>query len=185
MQRKLIDYLPSVLKELEEFKQIMTAEQKQVDELWNFIHAILNEAFVDTAEDIGLKRWESILNITPLDTDTAEVRRMRIHARMLEDVPYTWNSFKQMLGGLCGEDGYTLELNSKEYTLVIKVALTSKKVKDEVAKMADRVVPANLILDIDLMYNTYEMLENYTYEELETRTYGQIRNEVLSNAKNR
>lgn len=179
MQRKLIDYLPNILKELEEFKQIMTAEQKQVDELWDFIYVILNEAFVDTAEDIGLKRWESILNITPLDTDTAEVRRMRIHARMLEDAPYTWNSFKQMLGGLCGEDGYTLELKSKEYTLVIKVALTSKKVKDEVAKMAERVVPANLILDIDLMYNTYEMLKQITWEQATEKTYQKLRDEVI------
>lgn len=180
MQRKLIDYLPSVLKELEEFKQIMTAEQKQVDELWNFIHAILNEAFVDTAEDIGLKRWESILNIIPLDTDSIEIRRLRIHAKMIEDVPYTWNSFKRMLESLCGEDGYSIELKNKEYTLVIKVALTTKKMKEEVAKLADRVVPANIILDIDLMYNTHGILRGYTHKQLRQFTHRQLRNEVLS-----
>lgn len=179
MQRKLTDYLPGIMRELEEFKQIMTAEQKQVDELWKFIYGILDEAFVDTAKDIGLKRWESILNITPLDTDTSEVRRMRIHARLLEDVPYTWNSFKQMLGGLCGEDGYTLELKSEEYTLIIKVALKSKELKNEVAKMAERVVPANLILDIDLKYNTYELLKQITWEQAAQKTYQQLRNEVL------
>lgn len=179
MQRKLIDYLPSVLKELEEFKQIMLVEQKQMNELWDVIYNILDEAFADTAESIGLKRWETILNITPLDTDSVEVRRMRIHGRMLEDAPYTWNSFKQMLSGLCGEDGYTLQLKSKEYTLVIKVALTSKKVKDEVAKMADRVVPANLILDIDLMYNTYEMLKQITWEQATEKTYQKLRDEVI------
>ena len=179
MQRKLTDYLPGIMRELEEFKQIMTAEQKQVDELWHFIYGLLDEAFVDTAKDIGLKRWETILNITPLDTDTSEVRRMRIHARLLEDVPYTWNSFKQMLGGLCGEDGYTLELKSEEYTLIIKVALKSKELKNEVAKMAERVVPANLILDIDLKYNTYELLKQITWEQAAQKTYQQLRNEVL------
>ena len=179
MQRKLIDYLPSVLKELEEFKQIMTVEQKQSDDLWDVIYTILDEAFVDTAEGVGLKRWESILNIIPLNTDSVEVRRMRIHGRMLEDAPYTWNNFKQMLSGLCGVDGYTLQLKSKEYTLVIKVALTSKKVKDEVAKMADRVVPANLILDIDLMYNTYEMLKQITWEQATEKTYQKLRDEVI------
>ena len=179
MQRKLIDYLPGIIQELEEFKKIMTAEQKQVDDLWSFIYGILDEAFVDTAKDIGLKRWETILNITPLDTDTSEVRRMRIHARLLEDVPYTWNSFKQMLGGLCGEDGYTLELKSEEYTLIIKVALKSKELKNEVAKMAERVVPANLILDIDLKYNTYELLKQITWEQAAQKTYQQLRNEVL------
>lgn len=181
MQRKLTDYLPGIMRELEEFKQIMTAEQKQVDELWHFIYGLLDEAFVDTAKDIGLKRWESILKIIPLDTDTPEVRRMRIHARLLEDVPYTWNSFKQMLGGLCGEDGYTLELKNEEYTLIIKVALKSKKLKNEVAKMAERVVPANLILDIDLMYNTWGMLKKYTWGEIKSMgiTWSELRNEVL------
>ena len=179
MQRNLMDHLPTVLREFEEFKQIMTVEQKQVDELWNMLYGILSEAFVDTAENTGLKRWETILNITPLDTDAIEVRRMRIQARMVEDVPYTWNNLKKMLSSLCGEDDYTLELKSEEYTLIIKVALTSKKLKDEVVKMAERVVPANLILDIDLMYNTYDILSNYTYEQLEQFTYDQLRNEVL------
>lgn len=179
MQRKLIDYLPNILKELEEFKQLMNAEQKQTDDLWDMIYKILKEAFIETAESDGLNRWETILNLIPLDTDTAEVRRMRIHAKILEAAPYTWETFQQMLGGLCGEDGYTLELKNKEYTLVIKVALTSKKLKDEVVKMADRVVPANLILDIDLLYNTYELLKQVTWEQATEKTYKDLRDEVI------
>lgn len=179
MQRKLIDYLPNILKELEEFKQLMNAEQKQVDDLWNMIYKILNEAFIETAESDGLTRWETILNLTPLDTDTAEVRRMRIHAKILEAVPYTWETLKQMFDGLCGEDGYKLELKNKEYTLVIKVALTSKRLKDEVVKMADRVVPANLILDIDLLYNTYELLKQITWGQATEKTYKDLKDEVI------
>ena len=179
MQRKLIDYLPGIMQELEEFKQIMNAEQRQIDDLWTVIYGILDEAFVETAKNAGLKRWETILNIIPLDTDTPEVRRMRIHAKMLEDAPYTWNNLRQMLGGLCGENGYTLELKAKEYVLVIKVALTSKKLKNEVEAMAERVVPANLILDIDLMYNTYDLLKQLTWEQATTKTYQNLRDEVL------
>lgn len=179
MQRNLIDYLPIVLREFEEFKELFKAEQKEVDELWDMIYGILNEAFIDTAENTGLRRWETILNITPLDTDTTEVRRMRIHARMVEDVPYTWNNFKKMLDSLCGEDGYTLELKNEEYTLVIKVALKNKKLKNEVADMCERVVPANLILDIDLLYNTYELLKSITWEQASAKTWQQMRDEVL------
>lgn len=180
MQRKLIEYLPGVMQQLEEFKVLMAAEQKQIDGLWNIIYKMLDEAFVDTAEDIGLKRWETILKITPLDTDSVEVRRLRIHAKMIEDIPYTWSSFKRMLSSLCGEDGYSIELKNKEYTLVIKVALTTKQMKDEVSKMADRVVPVNMILDIDLMYNTHGILRGYTHKQLKQFTHGQLRNEVLS-----
>lgn len=56
MQRNLIDYLPIVLREFEEFKELFKAEQKEVDELWDMIYGILNEAFIDTAENTGLRR---------------------------------------------------------------------------------------------------------------------------------
>ena len=181
MQRKLIDYLPGIMQELEEFQQIMSAEQKQMDDLWKVIYELLDEAFVDTAKDSGLRRWETILNLIPLDTDTPEVRRMRIRAKILEASPYTWNSFHQMLSSLCGADGYKMELKNDEYTLVIKVALKSKKLKNEVATMAERVVPANLILEVDLMYNTWAILKKYTWGELKDKgiTWWELRNEVL------
>ena len=116
MKRKLVDYLPRIMQELEEFKQIMSAEQKQIDELWDCIYSVLNEAFVDSAEDTGLKRWEKILDIVPLDTDTTEVRRLRIHAKIMEDSLHgeVIKCYKPLW-----KDGYKIEL--KWNTLLIKV----------------------------------------------------------------
>lgn len=179
MQRNLIDHAPPILREYEEYKALMEAEQQQIDTLWNLAHAFLDEALVDQATGEGLKRWEKILGITCLDTDEVRVRRLRIQAKIMEDVPYTESVLRNILTGLCGEENYTIDIKYEEYRVTIKVALVSKKLKDEVVTMAERVVPANLLLDIDLMYNTWGMLENYTWTELENRTWEQLRNEVL------
>lgn len=179
MQRNLIDHAPPILREYEEYKALMEAEQQQIDTLWNLAHAFLDEALVDQATGEGLKRWEKILGITCLDTDEVRVRRLRIQAKIMEDVPYTESVLRNILTGLCGEENYTIDIKYEEYRVTIKVALVSKKLKDEVVTMAERVVPANMILDIDLMYNTWGMLENYTWTELENRTWEQLRNEVL------
>lgn len=179
MQRNLIDFLPDIFKTFEEFKEIMRVEQKQISELWEIIYGIINEALVDEATGEGLKRWENILNITAFDTDDVKVRRLRIQAKIIEDVPYTERVMNNILTGLCGENGYTAVLNNEEYTLTIKVALTSKNLKDEVVAMCDRIVPANMILDIDLMYNTHGILRGYTHKQLRQFTHAQLRNEVL------
>ncbi|MBQ2801742.1 MAG: DUF2313 domain-containing protein [Lachnospiraceae bacterium] len=179
MKRNLIDFLPDIFKTFEEFKEIMRVEQKQISELWEIIYGIINEALVDEATGEGLKRWENILNITVFDTDDVKVRRLRIQAKIIEDVPYTERVLNNILTGLCGENGFMSALNNEEYTLTIKVALTSKNLKDEVVAMCERIVPANIVLDIDLMYNTHGILRGYTHKQLRQFTHGQLRNEVL------
>lgn len=176
-RKQLIEYLPEIIKQFEEMQQIMQAEQPQIDKLWTAIYEVLDNAFIETEGEVGASRWESILDIKPLDTDSIKVRNFRIRARLLEDIPYTWRTFNGMLSALCGKDGYTIKLNNDEYTLIIKVALTSKALKNEVIKLSERVVPLNLILDIDLMYNTHEMLRPFTHRFLSSYTHNQIREE--------
>lgn len=179
MRRNLIDHALPVLREFGEYKALMEAEQQQIDTLWNLAHAFLDEALVDRATGEGLKRWEKILGITCLDTDEVRVRRLRIQAKIMEDVPYTEAVLRNILTGLCGEENYTIDVKYEEYRVTIRVALVSKKMKDEVITMAERVVPANMILDIDLMYNTYGILGGYTHRQLREYTHRQLRNEVL------
>ena len=179
MDKKLIEYLPSILQTFAEFKEIMRVEQPQIDQLWDDLDSLLNEAFISDESAIGAKRWESILDITPLDTDSVEVRNFRIRGRLLEDAPYTYRSLCNQLGALCGEDGYSVVLNHDAYTLKIRVALKSKSLKHEVDKLTERVVPLNLILDVDLMYNTHRIIKNtgLTNAQLKAYTHSQLREE--------
>ena len=179
MDRQLIDYLPEVLKTYEEFAEIMRVEQPQVEAVWDALDSLMKEGFLDTQTQIGAGKWESILDIRPKNTDTLEIRNFRIHGKLVESLPYTERTFCKMLAALCGQDGYTYALDKEHFSLSIKVALTSKKLKDEVDSLADRIVPANLLLDISLMYNTHRIIKNtgMTHAQLKAYTHRQLREE--------
>ncbi|MBO5030734.1 MAG: DUF2313 domain-containing protein [Lachnospiraceae bacterium] len=176
MDRQLIDYLPEILKQYAEFKEIAKVEQPQVEKLWENIDRLLLEAFVQDESEIGASKWESIMGIEPLDTDTLELRNFRIHGRMLEDVPYTYGVLCSQLDTLCGKDGYTIELNKEDFVLRIRVALKRKHMKNEVGKMAERITPLNLIIDVELLYNTHRIIRNtgLTNAQLKSLTNAEI-----------
>ena len=76
---------------------------------------------------------------------------------------------------MCNND-YSVSL--KEYTLKVRLALNVKSNYDDVAALLKRVVPANIIIDLDLLYNRYMDL-NYTHDYLSQYTYKQVRDEKL------
>jgi len=176
----ILTYLPQIMQQLEQFKQIANAENPEINALWAAIEDLLNNQFVVSANEDGIAKYETLLDIQPKATDELEVRRFRVLGRITESIPYTYNALKAQLNNLCGNDGYTINLNNETYTLIVKVALTSKKQYDEVDALLKRTVPANIVIDLDLLYNSYEVLNNYTYSHLETFTYEDLRSSVLS-----
>lgn len=182
MDRKLIDYLPHILREYREFKGITDGQQWLFEQLWAAAEKALDDQFVDTATENGIARWEKILNITPKGSDTLEARRFRIKTRLNEQLPFTMTTLRQQLSTLCGEDGYTVDLAVGTYLLIVRIALASKSNFNDVADMLQRVVPANIVINLDLKYNTHEILSGFTHEQLAAYTHEQLRSEVLANA---
>lgn len=177
MERQVIDYLPEWLQEFQEIKILCDVQQTQVEALWDAVESIYNNNFMEDLEAAGCVRWERMLGIQNKDTYTLEERRTKIATRMLEQRPFTIHSLKATLDSLCGEDGYDVELDG--YKLTIKISLSSKNTLDNVQQFVDRIKPANMLCETDLLYNVYEFLEAYTYAELTEHTYESLRNEVL------
>lgn len=180
MDRELIAYLPGLMQDYEEMKQIMQAEQPCVEALWEACDMLMKEAFLDTETETGAEVWERILEITPKDTDSLELRNFRIKGRLNEDLPYTDRTLERQLLALCGENRYTKELTSENgLTMKIRVALVARELKAEVIALADRIVPAQIVLDIELMYNINSALKRATYRQLKKFTHLQIKEIVL------
>lgn len=177
MDRQLIDYLPEILKKYAEFKEMAKVEQPQIEELWDNIDRLLLEAFVQDESEIGAGKWEHIMDIDPFDTDTLEIRNLRIHGRMLEDVPYTYRFLCNQLDVLCGTGNYTMILINDDFVLRVRVSLKQKRLINEVGKMVERITPLNIILDVDLAYNTHRMLRDYklTHRQLKDYRFGSIK----------
>jgi hypothetical protein len=176
----ILKYLPWIMQEIEEFKQIANAENPEIDSLFTAIGDAMNDQFVNDSTVNGVKRWESILNIVPKGTDTLDVRKFRILSRLNEKLPYTYRTLENNLISLCGENGFTLELNNGTYTLIVRVELVVKGKFDEVNSLLKRTVPANMVIDLSLRYNQHGTLSQFTNGQLKAYTHGQLRNEVIT-----
>lgn len=174
-------YYPDILKEVREFQALAVAENPEMELIYTAIEDVMDEQFISTAKDYGVARLEKIVGITSKATDTLEERKFKVLAKYNEDVPYTVPKLNELLTTLCGTDGYILEINNGAFTLKVKVALTSKKNKYAVSELVERVVPMNMVLSVELMYNQWQTVEGLTWGDVENMTWEGLREEVISN----
>ena len=180
LDRKLIDYLPPVLQQTREMQAVMEGEQPAVAGLWDAWKTVLDALFVRYANEQGLARWERMLGIRPRGTDSMEVRRVAVLARLNEQLPFTERTLRLMLDGVCGPGGYTLEIIYRGYRVFVRVHLWEKRAMDEAAALLGRVVPANMVIDLGLRYNTHRMLRPRLHRMLRGTTHRALREEVLA-----
>ena len=179
MDRKLEDYLPEFLREVKEIRSIIGAEQLEIEAAWIYAEGILPEFFLEDMTVFGMERWESLLEICPKVTDTLEERRFRIKTKLKKDLPYTRKNLEKKLSDICGTDGCFTEYDHLNYTILVKLALTEKSNFDEVELLLMRIIPANLIINLSLMYNQHLLFRPYIQGELEVFTHEQMREDVI------
>ena len=176
----VISYLPEILRDVYEFRQLAAAETAELDCSRKELADIVADNFIATLTERGCSRWEKMLGITPKSTDDIDVRRFRILGRLNEELPFTFRGLKRQLSILCGEDGFSAELDNGNYKLSVLVALTAKNQYEEVGKLLEREVPANIVVSLGLKYNQHITLAARTHDDLGAYTHEQLRNEVLS-----
>lgn len=177
MERKLIDYLPLVVRAYAELQGVMESEQSEMERVWDSAEGLLENQFIATATNTGLSRWERILGITPKGTDSLADRRFRILARINEELPYTLPQLCDILETLCGKDNYSVEMEEGGYRLIVKIGLVAKNNFNDVAALLNRVVPQNMIVNVLQLYNTWGMVAEggRTWADLATRTWQEVK----------
>lgn len=180
MDRKLINYLPYVVRDYAEFQGITGAEQPEFENAWAAVDDLLNNQFITTAGNLGLPRWEKILGITPKGTDTLDDRRFRVLTRLNEELPYTLPQLRVILETLCGAGNYSAIGEEGTYILVVKIGLAAKKNFSDVEALLQRVVPANMVVDLSQLYNTHAELGRFTHAQLAAFTHDHLRNGVMN-----
>lgn len=139
-------YLPDKLAEIEEIAQACLAANPEFDsdslkrEKW-VRNKSAREADID-----GITVFEKIYGIKPSSQDSLEDRRLRVIAKMNENLPYTWIKLHDMVMALCGKDGYTMSLS--DFVLTVKLAMESQSQLYSVVDMLSDVVPMHILLDI-------------------------------------
>ena len=150
MERKLIDYLPYVVRDYDVFQGMMAGEQPEFEAVWQMMKELLDHQFILTAGHLGLSRWEKLLGILPKREDSLEIRRNRILLRLREQLPFTLRRLRQVLEALCGEGKATAE--TEDYLLKVTVDLAAQPYLEDVTELLLRMTPANLLLSLYLLF---------------------------------
>ncbi len=179
----LLEYLPEFIRDIKEIKVIMSVEENfltgEGENLSLAVKNVFKDQFINTASINGVKRYENMIKIVSRELESLDVRRFRLFVRFNEKLPYTVPKLKEQLEALCGNDGYNIEVDTGSCNLVVKIALKSKGMLDEVGAMLERMVPLNMFIDLDLMYNQHLTVEKFTHKFLRKYTHKGVRDEVL------
>ena len=179
-QSNILNYLPTVFAEVKEMIAHAVAEKPEIERLWTASDTAYEDQFLYTMSEYGIKRWEKILNISPLGTDSLEDRRFRIINRLNAQLPYTYRMMQNRLNQMCGADGYTMTYDADTWTLTVRVALTRKNQLADALKVIEEMLPVNIVLDFDLLYNSHVVLSRFTYAHLSAYTHSALYSEPLT-----
>ncbi len=177
----LISYLPEFERNYRELQELLKVQEPEIQGLDDLSEVITDNQFLVSANETGIKKFEAMLKVKPLDDDSLENRIFRMLSLWNNAIPYTEEVLREKLETLCGPGGYTLEILPDNYTVKVRVALISKKNYKMVGELLEEVVPANMVIDLSLLYNQHETLKEFTHMKLASYTHIQLRDEVLNN----
>lgn len=160
MDRKLLNYLPPVLREVLEFRAINDANEAEISLAWDALALVMANQFLDTADENGVSVWERELKIYPKDTDTMAARKARIKARWNLELPYSLPWLKNWLTSLCGPTGH--EETVADYTINIQLDYNTLPNADslaaEILDMLLTVRPSNMRVLMTAFLQSYGTL---------------------------
>lgn len=187
MDRRLLDYLPPVLREVLEFQAINEANEPEISLAWDALALVLANQFLDTADATGVGVWEKELRIFPKDTDTLEMRKARIKALWNLGLSYTVPWLKNWLTNLCGPEGH--EETISDYTINIQLDYTvlpdAEKLAAEILDMLLTVRPANMQVLLTAFLHSYGTISHGAFTEIsnEMGIWPRIVNELESSGR--
>lgn len=142
--KRIVDiniYWAEIIRDTAQFGQIAVAENPEFNRLSECIFKALEDSFIHSASEYGVKRWESMLQISPSQGDTLEDRKARILTYLNIKTPYTWRVLKQLIGAIVDDDRYYINYDNDAQKLYIEIIESSR---EKVADLVSRVVPMNL-----------------------------------------
>ena len=176
---QLWQYWPPWFREIEEFAKLADAEQPEMDMLSDTVSTAPNHLFLDTISGASIERWEQILGIQSAPGETEEYRRKRIKSVYGAQMPFTMAWLSVQLDQLIGPGLWSATVVHDAFTLNVYVDLFAKNQADAASVLLRRTAPANMVLNVLLLYNQHSLLSSYTHEQLAARTHNDIKSEVF------
>ena len=147
------DYVPPFLLEYGELKKVYESENPEFKELNIEADNLLDNQFIGSTNEKGIARYEALLGISGMQEYSLEERQIKVYTAWIDDIPYTFNTLKERIERLCGKGNFTLMVNNNEHKVVITTHLEYQLQSEELERILDIILPANMVL---LITNSFD-----------------------------
>mgnify|MGYP001447458570 CR=1 FL=1 len=138
-----LGYLPPILQNIREFQEITKAVNPEIIALKRAINKVLNEQFIQSAEDTLAWR-EQEFGITASSDETIAFRRERLIERKSRKPPITLRTLRDRLNAYIGTTQAEIQLVPGEYAFTISIpAVDGYKYRD-IQQVVEDLKPANM-----------------------------------------
>ena len=177
MDRVMLEYLPPVLRKVQDFACLMEQYQGAFSELWKLAWEMEDDLYLVTAGEVGISRWERMLGIRPREGATLEERRQLLFFRISQSTPYTWRAFLSFMTSLIGDErGFDASIS--ELVLEVRLFPRWRGMEQAVWELMSWVVPANVETRVILIFNSHREIGAMTHRQMAAYSHEQLRNEV-------
>lgn len=143
----LLSYLPPFMQEYREIVAALTAENPEFNVILRNANNALDNEFITTADETGIRRFEKLLGILPSEYDTLETRRTRVLLLWFISLPYTLRMLIKMLTVLCGGMDFTVEKDFDAYYIRVITHFRLYSQILQLRKLLKEMIPANMVSD--------------------------------------
>ena len=166
MENRYMNYLPDTVSELQEFQRLSEIEGMVLEETAAAKEELIDNQWILTARRSGLLRLAKIMGFLGAEILETETMRKEILYRWNSRSPYTYFHLQDWLDGCLGAGNYLSDLQKEQYFLHLVLELNVKEKKDFLEKHLRKIIPANLVLEVDLNTNTYGKLNVMTHGQM-------------------
>ena len=144
---QLKEYWIPKIREIDEFKKLADSEQSEVDLLKQKVKQFPKEIVVNSATNVGLSRYESMLGLHKMAT--TDLRRTNILQNLNNSLPFTMHYLKNLLDSVIGEGDYWLTI--EKYHLELGIIATKEELLEMLREDLRKKVPANISTSVKVL----------------------------------
>lgn len=142
----LLEYLPDWYRGISDYREIVGAEQAQMELLADALSTVANNFFFQEMDADTVSKWEQILHIVPdPPAESLEFRRLRALNRVSTRPPFTLSFLHQKLDELIGPDRWTVTVDYAHYTIYIESDAENQQYASEVEYTLNTIKPAHIV----------------------------------------
>lgn len=163
---RMLNYYPEVIKAIREFQALISTQALEIEEMHEELAKILANAYISTADEATLSKWEKFLGITPLEQgeDTLETwisdRRETILARLYHTEKMNSKSIADVVKIFTGGETRSYFRDGVIYVLISPPRGAKKYKFENVEQELQKKTPAHLILNVRQNYRTWGQVKD-------------------------